>query len=453
MSSAREATLTALEGKRLTRVLGRPTIKSVKKTRKEIAAEYAKAKTTHQDFPLGTRFGFAAAILSSTAYIAAHDKANPDNPLPHDWEFEYPGRPETYDPTAQGGITDATRRKKEANRREIIREWERLDAYETAFKQKIEEAYDSQYLEAIKDDILELSVLTVRDVIDHLGQQCLALTNVEKEAKLEETRLPWDLNDDIQTYFTKLDKLETELEELDIEWPTSMKITQAVKEMYKSNQFEKREYRDWEKKTGEEKTWVHCQTYFTGLFNDNKRFGDTAGNKHGYESAANADETPNDEQKKKDNDFTEELCDNLREVAIAATADKEHLQQMSTTNEDLLGIVKKQQDQITQLIKQNGELTTALAKNTNGNSNNNNNSNRNNNNRNRNNNNNNNNNNNKSNNNDNNNNNENKTENSGAAEFGNYGCKICGKHKYTKDCLELEQNKGRRREGWKSQFA
>ena len=155
MSSAREATLTALEGKRLTRVLVRPTIKSVKKTRKEIAAEYAKAKTTHDRFPLGTRFGFAAAILSPTAYIAAHDKANPDDPLPHDWEFEYPNRPETYDPTAQGGITDATRRKKEANRREVIREWERLDAYETAFKQKIEEAYDSQYLEAIKDDILE----------------------------------------------------------------------------------------------------------------------------------------------------------------------------------------------------------------------------------------------------------------------------------------------------------
>ena len=82
MSLARKATLTALEGKQLTRVLGRPTIKSVKKTRKEIAAEYAKAKTTHEHFPLGTRFGFAAAILSTSAYIAAHDKANPEIPLP-----------------------------------------------------------------------------------------------------------------------------------------------------------------------------------------------------------------------------------------------------------------------------------------------------------------------------------------------------------------------------------
>jgi hypothetical protein len=115
MSSAREATLTALEGKQLTRVLGRPTIKSIKKIRKEIAAEYAKAKTTHRHFPLRTRFGFAAAVLSTSAYITAHDKANPENPLPPDWEFVYPARPETYDPTAQGGITNAIQRKKEAN--------------------------------------------------------------------------------------------------------------------------------------------------------------------------------------------------------------------------------------------------------------------------------------------------------------------------------------------------
>ena len=109
MSSVCEATLTALEGKRLTRVLVPPTIKSVKKTRKEIAAEYAKAKTTHEFFPFGTRFGFAAAILSSPAYITEHDKANPIDPLDPDWEFESPARPETYDPTGQGGITDATR--------------------------------------------------------------------------------------------------------------------------------------------------------------------------------------------------------------------------------------------------------------------------------------------------------------------------------------------------------
>ena len=300
-----------------------------------------------------------------------------------------------------------------------------------------------QYLDQIKDDILELGALSVREVVDHLEQQCLALTNMEKEAKLEETRLPWDLNDDITTYFAKLDKIEDELDELDIEWPTSIKITQAVNQMYASNQFEKREYREWEKKPREEKTWVHCQAFFTGLFNDNKRFGDAAGNKHGFESAANADE------RQKDNttiNINAEIVNNIREVAIAATADKEHIQQMTSTNEDLLKIVKEQQNQISQLIKQNGELTSAMGtKNTTTNNNNNGNSNSSGSNSNS------NNQNNNRNNNRNRNNNKNNERNSGDKKT-NYGCTICGKHSKTEECLELEQNKGKRKENWKSIF-
>ena len=50
----------------------------------------------------------------------------------------------SYDATAFRNVTDATLRKKEAERNEINREWERFDAYKTVFKEKIEEAYDAQ---------------------------------------------------------------------------------------------------------------------------------------------------------------------------------------------------------------------------------------------------------------------------------------------------------------------
>ena len=36
------------------------------------------------------------------------------------------------------------------------------------------------------------------------------------------------------------------------------------------------------------------------------------------------------------------LATNLREVAVAATSDKEHIQQMTTQNEDLMKVVRKQ---------------------------------------------------------------------------------------------------------------
>ena len=64
----------------------------------------------------------------------------------------------------------------------------------------------------------------MQEVIEHLGQQCLALTNMENGVKVEETKLHWDLH---ATHFNKLDKLDAELDKLDIEWPTSIKITQS----------------------------------------------------------------------------------------------------------------------------------------------------------------------------------------------------------------------------------
>jgi len=75
----------------------------------------------------------------------------------------------------------------------------------------------------------------------------------KNDTKLAETRLLWDLNDDITTYFAKLEKIEDELDELHIEWPTSIKITKAVNQMYTSNQFKKQGTREWEKKPAEEK--------------------------------------------------------------------------------------------------------------------------------------------------------------------------------------------------------
>ena len=64
-AAVRESTLKALQGSTLTRHHGRPTFKSVAKTRKEVAQGYAKAKISHTAFPLGNKFGMAAAALKT----------------------------------------------------------------------------------------------------------------------------------------------------------------------------------------------------------------------------------------------------------------------------------------------------------------------------------------------------------------------------------------------------
>ena len=57
-----------------------------------------------------------------------------------------------------------------------------------------------------------------------------------------DVNLPWDRDDDIETYFVKPNKLEEDLQEnYGIKWPNIMKITQSEDEMYKSNMFSKEE--------------------------------------------------------------------------------------------------------------------------------------------------------------------------------------------------------------------
>ena len=84
-----------LEAKKLQRMLGRPTHKHVNKMCGAIAAVYVEAKTSHNNFPLGSKFGFSAAILKKEKYIALHNTvatglAATSTPATT-WSFTHPG--------------------------------------------------------------------------------------------------------------------------------------------------------------------------------------------------------------------------------------------------------------------------------------------------------------------------------------------------------------------------
>ena len=112
----------------------------------------------------------------------------------------------------------------------------------------------------------------------------------------------------------------------------------------------------WEDRDYQDKTWVHFQSYFKTLWTQKTRYGSGSPRKHGFsDSAANIS---NELTKTSEGRLSINLC----EMAVAATSDKEHIQQMSNTADELLAVVKKYQSQIDELIKQNGPLTGALEK-------------------------------------------------------------------------------------------
>ena len=177
-----------------------------------IVAVYAKAKTSCDSLPIGSKFGFSAAVLKKDKYIALHNTvatsltASPN--LATTWSFNHLSRLDTYDDPILSVHPDVYLRKKEAHPAEIITQYEIYEGYKDAFKENIFLACDEAYLVTIENELFGFAKKTVSQMLDHLEQQCLALTARDKKIKLEDVNLLWDCNDDIETYFVKAKKLE-----------------------------------------------------------------------------------------------------------------------------------------------------------------------------------------------------------------------------------------------------
>ena len=89
-AAVREATLKSLQGSMLTRHHGCPNYKSVGTTRKEVAQAIAKAKTSHNAFPMEDKFGMAAAVLKTRKFINLHNTAVATIPEAEELQLDCP---------------------------------------------------------------------------------------------------------------------------------------------------------------------------------------------------------------------------------------------------------------------------------------------------------------------------------------------------------------------------
>ena len=58
-------------------------------------------------------------------------------------------------------------------------------------KQLMVKAYAPCWLEEIEDDILEFTVKSAKEMIDHMVIQCLKVTNQEKKMLIKNTEFLW----------------------------------------------------------------------------------------------------------------------------------------------------------------------------------------------------------------------------------------------------------------------
>ena len=129
-----------------------------------------------------------------------------------------------------------------------------------------------------------------------------------------------------------------------------MKMLVALTSMYKSIIFSEDKMMTWEDEPEVDQTWVHMISYFINLWERKQRYGSATTRRHGYaESAANMEESTNEPNQ------TTQLASNLKHVALTATIDKEHLQQMSNAADEILVIIKEQQQHIKEAQAQSKE--------------------------------------------------------------------------------------------------
>ena len=92
-----------------------------------------------------------------------------------------------YDAIIDGHTSETNRAKKEADCEVHHEGHEVYLGVDDAMKYLIITAYYGCWLEEIKDDVLDFTQKTAKEILAHLLTQCMKLTNREKRAKLQGT--------------------------------------------------------------------------------------------------------------------------------------------------------------------------------------------------------------------------------------------------------------------------
>lgn len=344
--TVREDTITELTATDITRWPARPTHASVANSRKELTKKAAAIKTRYESFPLGTRFGYAAAIMLSADYIEKVNKVS-SGTIPDTWTFTPPMQPDPYDPDITRNTAEKDIPKMEAAWTSKKKDHEIFLGVEDAMKILIAKAYDRCWLEEIEDDILEFTVVSAMEMLKHIESQCLKMTNRDKKKQIKNTEFPWLAEEDVTVYFAKLEKEQQKLKTMGIKWDDTQKVTQAVDEMYASGIFDKKTLMEWEEYAEADKDWNQCKDFFKEFYKKEKRFGGTQAK--GFEQAANLEIVHEEEMEEMDNDdhlnafqaTTASMITLAAGMAVAKKESEEQIKKLTSKIDHLAALVEK----------------------------------------------------------------------------------------------------------------
>ena len=332
VSSAKAAQKTVNDGVRatpFTRYPGRPTRAIYKKLLQE-AREAACEVTSGYEW--SGDYGHLAIVVGAVKYLAITTAAG--TPLTYVVQVTTGA----FNPAITQASSDYQIKKKSAEWDELRECYYTLCGVEEGLCANFRAAVDEQYYKQLKKPIVGYRGIKIKDFFDHLDTKwCKLDTNSISEMKAEYYQ-KWVGEEHVTDFGKRLDNEQTALLENDITISDTDKQQFYIEQMYASRQFTREVMIKWEDKPSADKTWPDAKSYFEGevakeeTYRNNSN-GTTADAR--YESAANITEQ---------GDALRDYLENLN--SADNSANMEYMQQMTATNESMMNLTSKFQEQL-----------------------------------------------------------------------------------------------------------
>jgi hypothetical protein len=252
----RAETRDELRKESVTKIHGQPKDQDITTLEKELIAIAASIPTTLG----GGNHGHAGLIVDATKYLTMAGVA-----------FAIPPNPGIYPAGLAANAAAGTRARAEAEHKEEVAQYEILKGVEQALKDIILEAVENDYLMEIEDDTLGFLNQTPRQMIDHLKARGGALDFADTKTLLAERDMEWDLSENPQVYFNRVEKAVKALTRAGITSDMNERRDMALYYLKASGEFDAA-VREWENKATADKTWINIKTFIaTEYARENKQ--------------------------------------------------------------------------------------------------------------------------------------------------------------------------------------
>jgi hypothetical protein len=252
----RAETRDELRQESVTKIHGQPTDQDITTLERELIAIAASIPTGLG----GGNHGHAGLIVEAAKYLAMTQV-----------EFTIPPNPGIYPAGLAANAAAGTRARAEAEHKEEVAQYEILKGVEQALKDIILDAVEHDYLLEIEDDTLGFLNQTPRQMIDHLKARGGALDFADTKTLLSERDTEWDLSENPQVYFNRVEKAVKALTRAGITSDMNERRDMALYYFKASGEFDAA-VREWENKAAADKTWINIKTFIaTEYARENKQ--------------------------------------------------------------------------------------------------------------------------------------------------------------------------------------